>query len=71
MKKEYTAPLAEIQLFAPVESVASWKIGESHDDWWFKNGGFTWGITDVGSAPTTQYIYDADDAEFHFPTSSN
>ena len=59
MKKTYIAPFADVVLFAPAETIASWS---SSDKGGWKTDGFFWtgvdGATNTTPASGTTYWFD-------------
>lgn len=72
MKKNYTAPLAEITLFSPADPIAtSWKKENATgtDRWWLPKNGFNYWGENIASIQSAQW-YDFGEEEIN-PISKN
>ena len=59
MSRPYTAPQAEIVLFAPADPIASWKInGSSSDTNWNRHWGVDWNTLNTASITGGLQWYD-------------
>ena len=67
MRKPYTAPVAKLELFVPVENITTWKYNENGitQKWWSSNNGLNfWGAKPASNANGGEWLIDGTAKEF-------